>query len=106
MGSVEIDDKGLMASVTAPYEAVEAVLEATEGYVMRPTKIPKMTVIAGETEPVKAAMAMFEEQGSQALPSQHPRFPFPHRCARQRAASPILGGFGNSLARSPHHGER
>ncbi|MGB0515972.1 MAG: beta-ketoacyl synthase N-terminal-like domain-containing protein [Poseidonia sp.] len=74
MGSVEIDDKGLMASVTAPYEAVEAVLEATEGYVIAANKnSPKMTVIAGETEPVKAAMAMFEEQGfsSVALATSH-----------------------------------
>ena len=64
MGAVEIDDKGLMASVTAPYEAVEAVLEATDGYVIAANKnSPKMTVIAGETEPVKAAMAMFEAQG-------------------------------------------
>ena len=64
MGAVEIDDKGLMASVTAPYEAVEAVLKATDGYVIAANKnSPKMTVIAGETEPVKAAMAMFEEQG-------------------------------------------
>ncbi|RJU93470.1 MAG: acyltransferase domain-containing protein [Candidatus Poseidoniales archaeon] len=64
MGAVEIDDKGLMASVTAPYSAVEAVLEATDGYVIAANKnSPKMTVIAGETEPVKAAMAMFEEQG-------------------------------------------
>ena len=64
MGAVEIDDKGLMASVTAPYEVVEAVLEATEGYVIAANKnSPKMTVIAGETAPVKAAMASFEEQG-------------------------------------------
>ena len=64
MGAVEIDDKGLMASVTAPYEVVEQVLEATSGYVIAANKnSPKMTVIAGETEPVKAAMAMFEEQG-------------------------------------------
>ena len=64
MGSVEIDDKGLMASVTAPYETVEAVLEATEGYVIAANKnSPKMTVIAGETAPVKAAMATFEAQG-------------------------------------------
>ena len=64
MGSVEIDDKGLMASVTAPYEAVEAVLDATEGYVIAANKnSPKMTVIAGETQPVRAAMAAFETQG-------------------------------------------
>ena len=64
MGSVEIDDKGLMASVTAPYEAVAATLEATEGYVIAANKnSPKMTVIAGETAPVQAAMASFEQQG-------------------------------------------
>ena len=68
MGSVEIDDKGLMASVTAPYEAVEAVLEATEGYVIAANKnSPKMTVIAGETEPVRAAMSAFEAQGFNAV---------------------------------------
>ncbi|DAC52702.1 MAG TPA: ACP S-malonyltransferase, partial [Candidatus Poseidoniales archaeon] len=64
MGSVEIDDKGLMASVTAPYEAVEATLGATDGYVIAANKnSPKMTVIAGETAPVRAAMASFEQQG-------------------------------------------
>ncbi|MEC7625713.1 MAG: beta-ketoacyl synthase N-terminal-like domain-containing protein, partial [Candidatus Thermoplasmatota archaeon] len=64
MGSVEIDDKGLMASVTAPYDVVERVLEATEGYVIAANKnSPKMTVIAGETAPVKAAMATFEAEG-------------------------------------------
>ena len=64
MGSVEIEDKGLMASVTAPYEAVESVLNASEGYVIAANKnSPKMTVIAGETDPVRAAMAVFEEQG-------------------------------------------
>ncbi len=64
MGAVEIDDKGLMASVTAPYSVVEEVLEATEGYVIAANKnSPKMTVIAGETAPVKAAMAAFETQG-------------------------------------------
>ena len=69
MGAVEIDDKGLMASVTAPYAAVEAVLEATDGYVIAANKnSPKMTVIAGETEPVKAAMAAFEAQGFSCMP--------------------------------------
>ena len=64
MGSVEIDDKGLMASVTAPYEEVAAILESTEGYVIAANKnSPKMTVIAGETEPVRAAMAAFESKG-------------------------------------------
>ena len=64
MGSVEIDDKGLMASVSAPYNEVEAILEATEGYVIAANKnSPKMTVIAGETEPVRVAMAAFEAKG-------------------------------------------
>ena len=64
MGSVEIDDKGLMASVTAPYAEVAAILEATDGYVIAANKnSPKMTVIAGETEPVRAAMAAFEAKG-------------------------------------------
>ena len=64
MGSVVIDDKGLMASVTAPYAEVEAVLEATEGYVIAANKnSPKMTVIAGETSPVRSAMAAFEAKG-------------------------------------------
>jgi len=74
MGAVEIDDKGLMASVTAPYDVVEEVLEATEGYVIAANKnSPKMTVIAGETEPVKAAMAEFEQRGfsSVALATSH-----------------------------------
>ncbi|MCH1587558.1 MAG: acyltransferase domain-containing protein, partial [Flavobacteriales bacterium] len=69
MGSVEIDDKGLMASVTAPYGEVEEVLESTEGYVIAANKnSPKMTVIAGETAPVKAAMATFEAKGFSCVP--------------------------------------
>ena len=63
MGSVEIDDQGLMASVSAPLADVERILEATEGYVISANKnSPKMTVIAGETAPVKAAMAAFEAE--------------------------------------------
>jgi len=69
MGSVEIDDKGLMASVTAPYEEVEAVINAAEGYVIAANKnSPKMTVIAGETEPVQAVMATFEAKGFNCVP--------------------------------------
>ena len=64
MGAVEIDDKGLMASVTAPYEEVAKVIDETEGYVIAANKnSPKMTVIAGETNPVKAAMRSFESKG-------------------------------------------
>ena len=64
MGAVEIEDKGLMASVTAPYEEVAKVIDETEGYVIAANKnSPKMTVIAGETNPVKAAMRSFESKG-------------------------------------------
>ena len=69
MGSVVIDDKGLMASVMAPYEEVASVLESIEGYVIAANKnSPKMTVVAGETEPVKQAMDLFEEKGFQCVP--------------------------------------
>ena len=64
MGSVEIDDNGLMASVTAEYEEVAAVIESIDGYVIAANKnSPKMTVIAGSTPAVKEAMAAFEEKG-------------------------------------------
>ena len=74
MGSVQIDDKGLMASITAPYEEVESIIESIDGYVISANKnSPKMTVIAGQTEPVKAAMKVFESKGysATALATSH-----------------------------------
>lgn len=74
MGSVQIDDKGLMASITAPYEDVESVIESIDGYVISANKnSPKMTVIAGQTEPVKTAMKIFESKGysATALATSH-----------------------------------
>ena len=74
MGSVEIDDNGLMASVTAEYEEVAAVIESIDGYVIAANKnSPKMTVIAGSTPAVKEAMAAFEEKGFNCvvLPTSH-----------------------------------
>ena len=69
MGSVVIEDKGLMASVMAPYEEVDNVLSAIDGYVIAANKnSPKMTVVAGETKPVQQAMAQFEERGFQCVP--------------------------------------
>jgi len=87
MGAVEIDDKGLMASVSAPYE-VEAIINAIDGYVIAANKnSPKMTVIAGETAPVKEAMAAFEAKGFQGMPSCHIAcIPFKNCCTRKRAA--------------------
>ena len=68
MGSVEIDDKGLMASVTAPYERIAEIIEEVDGYVIAANKnSPKMTVIAGETGPVKEAMSKFESEGFQCV---------------------------------------
>ncbi len=64
MGSVEISDCGIMASVTAPYEQIELVLKSEEGYVIAANKnSPKMTVIAGESEPMKRVMKEFEKAG-------------------------------------------
>ncbi|MGB0173457.1 MAG: beta-ketoacyl synthase N-terminal-like domain-containing protein [Candidatus Poseidoniaceae archaeon] len=69
MGSVEIDDKGLMASVTAPYDAVERILDAAEGYVIAANKnSPKMTVIAGATQAVQEVMKAFEAEGFNCVP--------------------------------------
>ena len=69
MGSVEIDDKGLMASVTAPYDAVERILDAADGYVIAANKnSPKMTVIAGATEAVQDVMKEFENEGFNCVP--------------------------------------
>ena len=68
MGSVEIDDRGLMASITAPFEEIESILEQIDGYVISANKnSPKMTVIAGETTAVKEAIARFEQAGYQAV---------------------------------------
>ena len=68
MGSVEIDDKGLMASVTAPYERIAEIIDEIDGYVIAANKnSPKMTVIAGETGPVKEAMSRFESEGFQCV---------------------------------------
>ena len=69
MGSVEIDDKGLMASVTAPYKDVERILDSSEGYVIAANKnSPKMTVIAGATDAVQNVMKIFEEEGFNCVP--------------------------------------
>ena len=68
MGSVEIEDKGLMASVTAPYDRIAEIIEAVDGYVIAANKnSPKMTVIAGETDPVKEAISRFEAEGFQTV---------------------------------------
>ena len=69
MGSVEIDDQGLMASVTAPYDDVARILNAADGYVIAANKnSPKMTVIAGATDAVQNVMKTFESEGFNCVP--------------------------------------
>ena len=64
MGSVDVPDCGIMASVSAPFEQIEKVLQAEPGYVIAANKnSPKMTVIAGESEPMKRVMKVFDEAG-------------------------------------------
>ena len=74
MGNVVIEDTGLMASVTAPYEKVREIIDAIDGYVIAANKnSPKMTVIAGDSAAVKLAMHSFESAGFQCtkLPTSH-----------------------------------
>ncbi|MDP6857107.1 MAG: SDR family NAD(P)-dependent oxidoreductase [Candidatus Thalassarchaeaceae archaeon] len=71
MGSVVVPDRGIMASVTAPLEMIESVLSESEGYVIAANKnSPNMSVIAGETEPMKQVMAKFEAAGATVVQLQ------------------------------------
>ena len=64
MGSVDVPDCGIMASVSAPFEQIEKVLSDEPGYVIAANKnSPKMTVIAGESEPMQRVMKVFEQMG-------------------------------------------
>ena len=71
MGSVDVPDCGIMASVSAPFEQIEKVLQAEPGYVIAANKnSPKMTVIAGESEPMKRVMKVFDEAGANCVQLQ------------------------------------
>ncbi|MDP6888948.1 MAG: beta-ketoacyl synthase N-terminal-like domain-containing protein, partial [Candidatus Thalassarchaeaceae archaeon] len=71
MGNVDVPDCGIMASVTAPFDQIESVLNAEDGYVIAANKnSPKMTVIAGETEPMKRVMKVFDEAGAPCVQLQ------------------------------------
>ena len=62
MGNVEVKDKGLMASVTAPLEQIQEVIDSVDGYIIAANKnSPMMAVIAGETEPMQDAISRFGE---------------------------------------------
>ena len=71
MGSVEVPDRGIMASITTPADRIDEVLEDIDGYVIAANRnSPTMTVIAGETEAMRRAMAAFEEVGATVVQLQ------------------------------------
>ncbi|MBT7938723.1 MAG: acyltransferase domain-containing protein, partial [Euryarchaeota archaeon] len=74
MGSVVIEDTGLMASITADYNIIKDVLSTIDGYVIAANKnSPRMTVIAGDSPSVKEAIRRFEGLDITAviLPTSH-----------------------------------
>ncbi|MBI5500087.1 MAG: SDR family NAD(P)-dependent oxidoreductase [Deltaproteobacteria bacterium] len=57
-------DPGWMAAVAAPLGVVEDVLRQVEGYVLPANKnSPSQTIIAGATDAVRKAMALFDARG-------------------------------------------
>ncbi len=68
MASLELEDPGAMAAVSAPLEEIEAVITATDGYVV-PANINSthQLVLGGETEAVGRVVAALQERGHQAL---------------------------------------
>ena len=71
MGSVDVPDCGIMASVSASFDDIEKVLAAEPGYVIAANKnSPKMTVIAGESEPMKRVMKVFDDAGATCVQLQ------------------------------------
>ncbi|MFU8806637.1 MAG: acyltransferase domain-containing protein, partial [Bradymonadaceae bacterium] len=67
-------DNGLMASIPAPVEAVQPVLDEVDGYVVcANVNCPGQTIIAGLTAAVQDAASRFEAQGLQVvmLPVSH-----------------------------------
>ena len=71
MGNVDVPDQGIMASVTAPIERVEEVINSIDGYVIAANKnSPLMTVIAGDTESMNEAIRRFAELNVQCVKLQ------------------------------------
>ncbi|WP_089717312.1 type I polyketide synthase [Candidatus Entotheonella palauensis] len=67
MAALQPEDPGLMATVSASEAEVEAILDSCPGYVIAANKnSPRMTVIAGETPAVHAALSLCQERGIQA----------------------------------------
>ena len=71
MGNVEVPDKGIMASVSAPIGKVEEVVNSVDGYVIAANKnSPLMTVIAGETDAMNEVIRRFAELNIQCVKLQ------------------------------------
>jgi malonyl CoA-acyl carrier protein transacylase len=69
MADVDVPDNGRMASIAAPVEKVETILESIDGYVIAANKnCPIQTVIAGASEAVEEAIKRFQAEGVQAVP--------------------------------------
>ncbi|MDQ5832854.1 MAG: acyltransferase domain-containing protein, partial [Actinomycetota bacterium] len=74
MAELEPEDPGTMAAVMAPLEDVEQIMAQVDGYaVIANVNSTSQVVIGGATEPVKQAVARFEERGHDAvlLPVSH-----------------------------------
>ena len=69
MASLELEDPGAMAAVSAPLAEIEEVIAATDGYVV-PANVNSthQVVLGGATEPVGRVVAALQERGHQALP--------------------------------------
>ncbi len=69
MANVDSEDKGTMASVSAPFEKVQEVLKTVDDYVIAANlNSVKRIVISGSTQGVKKAMEKFKELGIQTVP--------------------------------------
>ncbi len=67
MSHVNVEDKGWMAAVFAPFELVERVLQSIDGYVVAANiNSPNQCVIGGASKAVEQAIAVFAEQGFRA----------------------------------------
>lgn len=69
MANVKSEDKGTMASVSAPLEKVEEILKTIDDYVIAANlNSKKQIVISGSTKGVEKAIEAFSEQGIKCIP--------------------------------------
>ncbi len=89
MASLELDDPGAMAAVSAPLEEVEEIMGAVDGYaVIANVNSTHQVVIGGATEPVERAVAATGRARPPGDPAAgQPRLPHRDRRPRLRAAA-------------------